>query len=78
MVSVQIDISTYNINKFHQNLYSIIRGLYHHIMKTKQWHNFVIVCAELAFIYKQHYVWHVSTNQINKYRSEVNEKDNNT
>ena len=52
-----------NINNFHQNLYSTIRGLDHHIMKTKQRHNFVIVCAELAFIYKQHYV---CINQPNK------------
>ena len=44
-------------------------------MKTKQCHNFVIVRAELALMYKQHYVL---TNQINKYRSGVNEKDNNT
>ena len=50
MVSVQIDISKYKQipSKF---VHYQIRGLYHH-MKTKQWHNFVIVCAELAFIYK--------------------------
>ena len=74
MVSVQIDISK-NKQIPSKFVHYQIRGLYHHIMKTKQWHNFVIVCAELAFIYKQHYIL---TNQINKYRSGVNEKDNNT